>query len=391
MDSSLYAKIKESGRYCREIDVRKKLNWFLEAMREGNVRKVCRRYGIIPKTYYFWWKRFKESGFKLASLQPRSRRPRRSPNKTRGKKLKWIRYYRLHFHYGPERIQKYLLMNHGIHVAQSTIGEVIRREKLILRKNRRKKKRRHTRRYRLAYPGQGLQMDIKYVPKKIGGEQYYVYNAIDDFSRYRISRLYRKIGMREAVDFMRYIHRHAPFKVEKLQLDNDRAFTYRLNPNCFDKRHPFSSSAEELGIRLRFIPPGEKELQGKVERLHRTDEDEFFWKANMNSFDSLKRELANWEFEYNHYRHHKSLGWQTPAQALQGYLLEQKLPLDYEINGHRPLRWNYQDKTAQRPKKTLMEHRYLSFLDWNSQQFHPVTDVPGYYRSGDYSRHRRHM
>lgn len=381
MDSILYAKIRKSGRYCRDIEVRKKLNWFLEVLKEGNVRKVCRRHGIIPKTYYFWWKRFQKSGLKLEALEPRSRRPRRSPNKTRGNKLKWIRYYRLNFRYGPERIQKYLYINHGIRVAQSTIGQVIQREKLILRSNKRKKVRRHTRRYSLSYPGQGMQMDIKYVPKKIAGEQYFVYNAIDDFSRYRISRLYRKIGIREAVDFMRYIYRHAPFKIEKLQLDNDRAFTYRLTPTCFDKLHPFSSSARELGIQLKFIPPGEKELQGKVERLHRTDDEEFFWKANMASFDSLKRELANWEFEYNHYRHHKSLDWQTPAQALQDYLLEQKTPLDYEINGHRPLRWNYQDKPVKKTKITLPEHAYLAFLNWSSQQYQPVTDVSGYYKS----------
>lgn len=357
MSETLFEKVKRSGRYCRSVETRKKINWFLEAIRSGDVRGTCRRLGVVPKTYYLWWNRFRRSGFKLEALEPKSQRPRRSPSKTKPKAVRLIRHYRLEYHYGPERIQMYMKLNHGILIARSTIQRVIEREGLRLRRNKKPSVNRHTRRYTLPVPG-SLQMDIKYVPKKIHDEQYFVYNAIDDCTRWRISKLYRKIGITEACDFLRYVHQAAPFSVRSVQLDNDRAFTYRLTPNCFDKRHPLSSRAEELGIQLKFIPPGEKELQGKVERLNRTDEDEFFWKIPYHSFALLEKNLNDWAFEYNHYRRHKSLGWKTPAEALQSVLIHQA-PLGYQINGQRPLEWRYRDGPRSPPKTHWNLKQYL--------------------------------
>jgi len=378
MDRELYAKVQKAGRYCRDVEVRKKVNLFLDAIKRGNVRAACRYHGVIPKTYYCWWNRFVQNGFEVEALLPRSRQPHRSPRKTKGRTLKWIRHYRLEFHYGPERIQLYLKLNHGIDIARSTVWEVIKRNGWRLRRNRKKKVNKHTRRYSLPWPGQRVQLDIKYVPKKINGEQYYVYNAIDDCSRYRISRLYRDIGISEAVDFLRYVHKNAPFAIQCIQLDNDRAFTYRLNPNCFDKIHPFESSARGLGIRLKYIPPGEKELQGKVERLHRTDDDEFFWKVPLVSFGLLKHHLDLWTFEYNHYRHHKELGWKTPIEMLESKIVELWATLTYVANGCKPLDWPCLDVDFG-PKISGTLGRYLSFLNYCDSQYLPVTDVSGYY------------
>ena len=161
MNLKLYAKVKKSGRYCRSSEIRKKINIFLDAIKLDNVRAACRKHGVIPKTYYFWWNRFKKSGLVISALEPKSTKPKTSPNKTRGAALKWIKYYRKEFRYGPERIQMYLKLNHKINIAQSTIGDIIIREKLRLRKNRTKKNNKHTKRYSLPCPGQRLQMDIK--------------------------------------------------------------------------------------------------------------------------------------------------------------------------------------------------------------------------------------
>jgi hypothetical protein len=40
MDSVLYAKIKAAGRYCRDVETRRKINLFLEAVRSNNVEKT---------------------------------------------------------------------------------------------------------------------------------------------------------------------------------------------------------------------------------------------------------------------------------------------------------------------------------------------------------------
>jgi transposase InsO family protein len=378
MDLELYAKVRKSAVYCRDIEVRKKVNLFMEAIRGENVQAACMRHGVVPKTYYCWWNRFVGSGFDIASLVPRSRKPHNSPAKTKGRKLKWIRYYRTEFRYGPERIQMYLKINHGIAISRSTIGEVIKREGLRLRRNRKMPLNKHTRRYSLPWPGDRVQMDIKYVPRKINEEQFYVFNAIDDCTRWRMSKLYCNKGIPEAVDFLKFVHRTAPFIIKCIQLDNDTAFTYRLTPNCFDKIHPFESTAKELDIRLKFIPPGEKELQGKVERLHRTDDDEFFWKAPLVSLGLLKHHLDLWTFEYNHYRHHKELGWKTPEEMLESKAVDLWALFAYIANCYRPLKWPCLD-TDFGPKISTLLGRYLQFLEWCDSQYLPVTDVSGYY------------
>ena len=382
MNAELFAKVRQAGRYYRDVPTRKKIDLFLDAIKKGDVRAACRRHGVVPKTYYFWWNRFVKSNFDLASLAPLSRRPRRSPKKTKGRALKWIRHYRTEFHYGPERIQMYLRLNHDIAVAKSTIGEVIRREGLRLRRNRKKPINKHTKRYSLPWPGDRLQMDIKYVPRKIDDQQYYVFNAIDDCTRWRISKLYKNKGQREAVDFLRYIHKAAPFLIKSIQLDNDSAFTHRFCAFAYQFKHPLEFAAEELGIRLRFIPPGEKELQGKVERLHRTDDDEFFWKAPLLSFGLLQHHLELWAFEYNNYRHHKELGWKTPREMLELKTVELWAGLSYIANGCKPLKWSSPNLDLE-PKISSTVRRYLKFLDWCDLNRYPVTDVSGYYILAD--------
>src|SRR6187402_2539846 len=55
---------------------------FLElAIREGaNVRELCRRYGVSPKTGYKWIRRYQMDG--LGALADSSRRPHHSPRRT---------------------------------------------------------------------------------------------------------------------------------------------------------------------------------------------------------------------------------------------------------------------------------------------------------------------
>jgi len=381
MENQDRAKIKAAMRYCRDAKVRSKLTLFWNVCRSGNVQKTCERMGVVPKTYYFWWNRFVASGYSADALKLISRRPKVSPRITKGVILKKIRYYRKHFRYGPDRIQFYLKLNHGLNVAQSTIGEVIKREKLVLRRNKRPKVNTHTKRYSLPWPGDRMQMDIKYVPFRIGGKRAYVFNAVDDCSRFRVSKLYWHKGTREAIDFLGVIQKAIPFKLLSLQLDNDRAFTNRLQPLCSGDPHPFEVAVKKMGVEVRFIPPGQKELQGKVERLHKTDDDEFFWKAPQCSFNQLDRSLNHWTYEYNHLRHHTSLGRKTPVQVIQEKYIEKLYTTPYQRAGPVPnFRQGVQIISG---KKGTLESGVIAYRKYPNPAILPpstVTDVSGYYR-----------
>ncbi|WP_167364585.1 helix-turn-helix domain-containing protein, partial [Ectopseudomonas composti] len=47
---------------------------------ESNVRELCRRYGVSPRTGYKWLDRYREQGD--TGLQDRSRRPLSSPGRS---------------------------------------------------------------------------------------------------------------------------------------------------------------------------------------------------------------------------------------------------------------------------------------------------------------------
>lgn len=380
MENQDRARIREALRYCRDVKVRSKLTLFWTVCRSGNVQRTCERLGVVPKTYYFWWNRFVAGGYFAEALRCRSRRPKSSPRVIKGPILKWIKYYRKQFRYGPDRIQFYLKLNQSLHVAQSTIGEVIKREKLVLRKNKKPKKNLHTKRYSLPWPGDRMQMDIKYVPFRIGGKRAYVFNAIDDCSRFRVSKLYWHKGKQEAIHFLSVIQKAIPFKLLSLQLDNDRAFTHRLHPLYTGNLHPFERAVQEMAVEVRFIPPGEKELQGKVERLHRTDDDEFFWKAPRCSFEQLERKLHHWVYEYNHRRHHSSLNRKTPVQVIQEKYIEKLYATPYQRAGPVPnFRQGVQIISG---KKNIREPWVYAYRKYPNEAILPpstVTDVSGYY------------
>ena len=78
----------------------------------------------------------------------------------------------------------------------------------------------------------------------------------------------------------------------------------------------FTWHLHDLGIAHKHIPPGRPESIGKVERGHRTDEDEFYRRVTFTTRRELVRKLRAWEHEYNHRRLHLALGGKTPAERL---------------------------------------------------------------------------
>ena len=101
---------------------------------------------------------------------------------------------------------------------------------------------------------------------------------------------------------------------------------------------------EENGIRHQLIPPGEKELNGKVERSHRIDEQYFYWKADYRSLRQFNLSLVRWLRQYNEERPHGGLDYQTPKEKLES--------LGIKIG-------------AKKPKKLTKLEQYLAVLDEN--------------------------
>src|SRR5690606_11708576 len=86
-------------------------------------------------------------------------------------------------------------------------------------------------------------------------------------------------------------------------------------------------------VEHRLIPPGVKELNGKVERSHRIDEQYFYWKATDKCLDTFNVQLKEWLEYYNLKRPHGGIDFLTPIEKLQERILnlrQEVLPKELE-------------------------------------------------------------
>jgi transposase InsO family protein len=66
-----------------------------------------------------------------------------------------------------------------------------------------------------------------------------------------------------------------------------------------------------------YIKPKTPQLNGKVERSHRTDKDEFYQLLTYRGDVDLKKKLSEWEHFYNYNRPHGAHRGKTPYEALR--------------------------------------------------------------------------
>ena len=137
------------------------------------------------------------------------------------------------------------------------------------------------------------------------GQRYYQFTAIDDCTRFRVLRIYDHNTATNASDFIDRVKSALPFAIKQVQTDNGSEFS-----------SAFSWHLDDLGITHRKTKVCSPEENGKVERSHKTDEQEFYGINRFVSIQHLKKLLREWEREYNTSRQHMALGGQTPSQYL---------------------------------------------------------------------------
>lgn len=328
-----YEKVRAELKSCRDREIRVKIELLLLGVKLDNVSEACSRRGFSRKFYYKWMRRLKKSGYELRSLKEYSRRPKLSPLRT-SKKVEARVLYLNKGGYGSRMIQA-LLKREGIRLATSTICHILNRRRKVTR-TRRERLKAHRRRYELPIPGQRVQVDVKYVPEFITGLRAYSYVAIDECTRLRFAYTYFDIKPSNTIDFLERLKAALPFQIHTVQTDNGNEFTYRLNPCASHLKHPMDDWCERNGINHRCIPPGEKELNGKVERSHRLDDQYFYWDAPTDFIENFQAAQDAWMKVYNHDRPHGGIEFLTPMQKLwERYELfrkpETQKPLGYEL------------------------------------------------------------
>jgi transposase InsO family protein len=278
----------------------------------GNVALTCRSDGISRQCFSTWKRRYDAHG--LDGLQDRSTRPQVSPNATRTEVVGKILCLRQHYHFGPAKIAMYLKRYHEVQLSSSGVWRILKRLELN-RLPASQRHQRHDRRWKRSeqpLPGHRVQLDVKFIQPLPGtpkAKKYYQFTAIDDCTRLRVLRIYPKRNQQTAIQFLDYALERLPFRVEVIQTDNGPEFGASFHWQVLDK-----------GIGHVYIKPRTPRLNGKVERSHRIDAEEFYQLLDGVVLDDAKvfnDKLQEWEDCYNYHRPHGGLDGQTPYERLK--------------------------------------------------------------------------
>ncbi len=289
----------------------------------NGVTKAAIKFKMHRKTIYRWREKYDGTA---KSLKNKSRRPHSHPNQHTKEEIKLIKDY------------KYKNKDTGLVVLWVKLREVgytrtitslyrVMQRIGIYNKTPSKKKEYEPKLYeQMRYPGERVQVDVKYVPgksltkevKELDG-RYYQYTAIDEYTRRRVLWASKEQSTSASAEFVDILIKKFPFKVECIQTDNGFEFTNILNLYETKKKTMFEKKLEELGIRHKLIKPKTPRHNGKVERSHRKDQERFYYNKVFCSFEDFRDRLKYWERVYNNFPM-KPLNWLSPNEKYLEYI-----------------------------------------------------------------------
>jgi transposase InsO family protein len=273
----------------------------------GSDAKAYREFEVPRSTFYRWKKVYAEEG--EAGLVRKKPVARSHPRQLRPEVVEKVLHLRRHYHLGPERIMWYLARYHGVETSCSTVYRTLIRHGMRRLPKHVGRRTVHTRRYAKQVPGHHIQVDVKFLGLKTADGhriRRFQYTAIDDATRIRALRIYRRHNQKSAIDFIDYVIEKFPFRIHTVRTDRGHEFQAKFHWHVEDK-----------GIRHVYIKPRSPQLNGKVERSHRSDQEEFYQLLTYTDDVDLNQKLAEWENFYNYSRPHGAFDGKTPYEAMR--------------------------------------------------------------------------
>lgn len=292
-----------------ELRIRFKLA-VLEYANHLGATKTCKEFNVPRSTFYCWKKKYDKEG--RSGLYRKKPVAYSHPHKTSPDVVEKILELRTEYQIGALRITYYLDRYHGIKISESTVSRVLRSNGLGQLPKTAPRRALHTKRYAKKVPGHHIQLDVKFLQlKDQEGKMVkrYQYTAIDDATRIRALQIYPNHNQDCAIKFMDYVIEKFPFRISTVRTDRGHEFQAR-----------FHWHVEDQGIQHVYIKPRTLQLNGKVERSHRTDQTEFYQLLTYTDDVDLNAKLEAWENFYNYDRPHISLEGKTPYEVMKSLL-----------------------------------------------------------------------
>jgi len=323
------------------------------------VSEVARAYGVARSWIYTLLARYQADG--EAAFEPRSRRPKTSPNAIGDATAGLIIELRKELagqglDAGPDTIAWHLEHHHQVRVSAATVARYLARAGLVVPEPRKRPRSSYIR-FAAEQPNECWQADFTHYPL-VGGTGTEILTWLDDHSRLalRVTAWNRVTG---PVVFTEFRAAAALYGLPASTLtDNGMVFTTRLSGGR-GGRNGFEHELRRLGIRQKNGKPNHPQTQGKVERFQQTLKKWLAAQAPQPAdLAQLQALLDTFTSYYNTRRPHKSLpGRVTPATA---YAARPKaVPGDRSADTHDRVRT---DKTGANGTVTLRHSGKLHHL-----------------------------
>ena len=301
-------KITQNARYRQSL---------IHYAQKNGVPAAAIRYRTYRQYIYRWMKRYDGT---LQSLEDRSHRPQNHPNQHRPDEIKLIDDMR-------RRNPNAGLVVFWVKLRQRGYERSISGLYRFLQKRGQMAVKLPNPKYtpkpyeKMQYPGQRVQIDVKFVPASClvgdaaldGG--FFQFTFIDEYSRFRYLEAFKEHSSYSAAEFIRHCVKKFPYAIECVQTDNGSEFTNRMNGSKTVRPTFFQKTLDELGIQHKLIKVFTPRHNGKVERSHRKDNEYFYASHKFYSFEDFQKQLAVWQYKYNNFPM-RPLNWRSPKQVL---------------------------------------------------------------------------
>jgi transposase InsO family protein len=277
-----------------------------------SITELSRSHGVSRFWIYKLLARYREGGY--AALEPRSRRPRSSPQQAAPEvEAEVVRLRReltaAGFDAGPQTILHHLQSRFQQLPSAATVWRILKRQGLISPQPHKRPKCSFVR-FEAELPNQMWQCDAT-AWQLADGSPVEILNLEDDHSRLFLnSTALPTVKALDVVEAFQQAVANYGLPAAFLS-DNAAVFSGASRRG----RVPLELELDRLGIEVKHSTPYHPQTCGKVERLHQTLKRYLRRQTPAQSLAHLQLQLDSFREHYNHHRLHRALGRRTPLVA----------------------------------------------------------------------------
>ena len=260
------------------------------------VTEASKYYHVSRNAIYEWRKKYDGKSWK--SLQDKSHRPHHHPNEHTPEEKEMIlrRYPR----YKDDMLMLwYSVRSSGYKRSYASLVRVV--NKWVKPEIKKRSKKNPQPYERASYPGQKIQIDVKFIPSccVANGQKYYQYTAVDECTRWTFREIYDEHSTYSSKDFLEKLIKAFPAPIREIQTDNGREFTNAYLPQKTSTSSLFEAALEQMDIKYHRIRVATPRHNGKVERQHRIDDIRFYSKMKMYNLEDGREQIRRYNTKSN--------------------------------------------------------------------------------------------